>query len=234
MAGFSDNDIEKSPWAVGKARAHDTLAYRGSNIWKCISVPDRGEEGGRWGSKYSSVCSQGKREETALTVTTSYQFPVVGLIFDSSLSKQAILKAIGCVNTPFLHSRSWVDFAIWFGHGTRQIQPCQSSAEASSLGTEWTNTVEWTVGLCSSVILWLTLRKICQLIPHLHCRWTHTESKTHQRWNTNLQCSGNVRESGTDLYSGRSWLWNDGKLELDVAWKEFTRRCVCGGMSCQE
>ena len=159
---------------------------------------------------------------------------VVGPIFDSSLSKQAILKAIGCVNTPFLHSRSWVDFAIWFGHGTRQIQPCQSSAEASSLGTEWTNTVEWTVGLCSSVILWLTLRKICQLIPHLHCRWTHTESKTHQRWNTNLQCSGNVRESGTDLYSGRSWLWNDGKLELDVAWKEFTRRCVCGGMSCQE
>lgn len=44
MAGFSDNDIEKSPWAVGKAWAHDTLAYRGSNIWKCISVPDRGED----------------------------------------------------------------------------------------------------------------------------------------------------------------------------------------------
>lgn len=71
MAGFSDNDIEKSPWAVGKAWAHDTLAYRGSNIWKCISVPDRGEDEGVSGAR-----SIHKREEMAFAVTTSYQFPM--------------------------------------------------------------------------------------------------------------------------------------------------------------
>jgi len=46
VAGFRDNDIEKSPWAEGKAWAHDTLAYRGNNIWKCISVQDEGEDCG--------------------------------------------------------------------------------------------------------------------------------------------------------------------------------------------
>lgn len=43
MAGFSDNDIEKSSWAVGKAWARDTLAYRGNNVWKCFSVQDKRE-----------------------------------------------------------------------------------------------------------------------------------------------------------------------------------------------
>lgn len=63
MAGFSDNDIEKSPWAVGKARAHDTLAYRGSNIWKCISVLDRGEEGGDEGvSTVQSIHKERRRK----------------------------------------------------------------------------------------------------------------------------------------------------------------------------
>lgn len=116
----------------------------------------------------------------------------MGLIFDSSLSKQAILKAIGCVNTPFLLSRSWVDFAIWFGHGTCQIQRCQSLEEACSLGTERTNTVEWTIGLCRPVILWLTLRTICQLIAHLHCRCTHGVQNTPKKHKSTMQwgCEG--------------------------------------------
>lgn len=132
-------------------------------------------------------------------------------------------------------SRSWVDIAIWFGHWTCSIQHCQSSVcfvaqrLASSTGTDQTNTVRWTVGLCRPAILWLTLRTTCQLIPHLHYSCTH--SKTHQTWNTNT-----VSASG---------MWRRGRLifmvtEVDCtayetmgSW-EHTAILICiWGLSCQ-
>lgn len=55
VASFSDNDIEKSPWAARKAWTHDTLAYRGNNIWKCISVQEEGEGCGEGVSSAKTV-----------------------------------------------------------------------------------------------------------------------------------------------------------------------------------
>lgn len=75
MAGFSNNDIEKSPWAVGKAWVHDTLAYRGSNIWKC-SVPDRGEKwANEWMKSTQSIYKETGRKWPSM-VPLPYQFPL--------------------------------------------------------------------------------------------------------------------------------------------------------------
>lgn len=56
----------RSPLGLrGKARAHDTLAYRGSNTWKYISMRDRGEDGRDDGGSTARSIHQRPREEMA-------------------------------------------------------------------------------------------------------------------------------------------------------------------------
>jgi len=126
VAGFSDNDIEKSPRAGGKVREHDTLAYRGNTIWNCIRVPDRGEG---WGDE---GMSRAQAKETASA--RADPFPprsrmwtqanpafVVGAHFRyRPLQTSHFTSNLVCQHSIFrliLLSRSRVDIAIWFGHG---------------------------------------------------------------------------------------------------------------------
>lgn len=191
----------------------------------------------------------------AFTETTSYQFPMWtqpnpafndGAHFRFEPLQTSHLKSNLTYQHPisvFLLSCSWVDTAIWFGHETCEIQRCQSSAccvaqgQASSAGTERTRTVQLTAGLCNPVVLWLTLRTICPLIPHLLCRCTHTHSKTHPSWNTNLQsvhqrCGGEADWSlwwqkltteAVKMMEGWSQMWREKALRAYTA----TRRMSC-------
>lgn len=86
------------------------------------------------------------------------------------------------------------------------------------------------------VILWLTLRTICQLISHFHCRCTHMESKTHQR-NTPKKHKSTMQPG---CEGERDWSLQRQKLTMKW-WKVgvgcgvkrvYTPMCVWGGMSC--
>lgn len=175
--------ILKSPLGLwGKAWAHDTLAYRGNNIWKCIVAPDRGEEQGDEVVSRAQAFQRGNGEEMALTVTTSYRLPVwtqANPAFNDGfrynpLQTSHLTGNLICQHPhfcPIMFSCSWVDMAVSFGHGTCSIQCCQSSTycvaqrQASSMRTEGTNTVQWAAGLCHHVMLRVTLRNLYLYFP---------------------------------------------------------------------
>lgn len=65
----------------------------------------------------------------------------------------------------------------------------------------------------------LTLRTICRLIPHLHCRHTHTCTPKHTELETQIysQSIGHVKERGTDLSGDRS------RLQRMESWRQMWR-----------
>lgn len=125
--------ILKSPLGLwGKAWAHDTLAYRGNNIWKCIVAPDRGEERGDEGVELRLFRGETRRKWLwQWPLPIGYQcglkqilHSMMGLILDTSLSKQAILQAISYVNTPIsVLSCSHAAELLWlYGLGTGHVR----------------------------------------------------------------------------------------------------------------
>lgn len=120
-----------------------------------------------------------------------------------------------------LFTCSWVDIAIWFGHGTCNIQRCQSSCMLC--GTDAGN---WGVNeriqyseLWVSAFL-LSRNPSPSLQMHAH-KLQNTPKLKHK---STLKASGDMEEKGTHLYGDKSWqqsLW--GRKARVGVWKDANR-----------